>query len=84
MENLTTPEQLINVAIFVAGSFILSWCAKVERKEGEERHDRKEKWAYIDGRKEEQMKKRSFRGLILTLLGGGMAIYGFINFLINV
>ncbi len=84
MENLTTPEQLINVAIFVAGTFILTWCAKVERKEDGERHDRKEKWAFIDGRKTEDLKKRSIRGIFMVLVGGGLAFYGLISFLANI
>ena len=84
MENLTTPEQLLNVALFLAGSFILTWCAKVEKKEDAERHDRKEKWAFIDGRKDEELKKRSIRGIIMTLSGAGLALYGFFSFLANV
>ncbi len=84
MENLTTPGQLLNIALFVAGTFILSWCAKVERKEDGERHDRKEKWAFIDGRKDAELKKRSIRGLFMTVIGAGLAFYGFISFLANI
>ena len=81
MENLTTPEQILNAAIFFAGTFLLTWCAKIERIENAERSDKKEKWAFIDGRKDADLKKRSFRGLIMTIVGGGMALYGFISFL---
>ena len=81
MENLITPGQLLNVAIFFAGTFVLTWCAKIERKENAERSDRMEKWAYIDGRKDAEIKKRSIRGLALTVVGGGMALYGFFSVL---
>ena len=84
MENFTTPVQLLNIALFFAGSFILTWCAKVERKEDSERHDRREKWAFIDGRKTEDLKKRSIRGIFMVLVGGGLAFYGFISFLANI
>ena len=81
LENFTTPEQLLNIALFFVGTFILTWCAKIERKENAERSDRMEKWAYIDGRKDEDLKKRSIRGLALTIVGAGMALYGFFSFL---
>lgn len=81
LENLTTLEQLLNVAFFIAGTFILTWCAKVERKENAERSDRKEKWAFIDGRKDAELKKRSIRGLIMTLIGASLALYGIFSFL---
>ena len=81
LENFTTPEQLLNIALFFMGTFILTWCAKIERKENAERSDRKEKWAFIDGRKDVELRKRSIRGLALTVVGGVMAFYGFISFL---
>ena len=84
LQQFTTPIQLMNIALFFAGIFILTWCAKVERKEDSARHDRAEKWAFIDGRKDEDQKKKSIRGFILTLVGASMALYGLFSFLANV
>lgn len=81
MENLTTPEQLLNIAFFIAGTSVLTWCANVERKENAERSDLKEKWAFIDGRKNADLRKRSIRGFIMTLIGASLALYGIISFL---
>ena len=48
--------------------------------------DPKLKWAYIDGKgkKGAEIKKRNSRSILFTLIGGGMALYGFFSFLVNV
>jgi len=58
----------------------------VERAELAKMRDPKLKWAYIDanGKKRDEVKKRNRRSIIITLVGGSMALYGFIDFLRNV
>jgi len=58
----------------------------VERVQMTKMRDPKLKWAYIDadGKKRDEVKKRNRRSIIVTLVGGGMALYGFIDFLVNV
>ena len=72
--------------MFIVGIALLSWCARVERVELAKMRDPKLKWAYIDadGKKRDEVRKRSRRSTIVTLVGGGMALYGFIDFLRNV
>jgi hypothetical protein len=58
----------------------------VERAELAKMRDPKLKWDYIDanGKKRDEVKKRNRRSIIITLVGGSMALYGFIDFLRNV
>jgi hypothetical protein len=78
--------QIFGAVLFIAGVALLSWCAKVERVEMAKMRDPKLKWAYIDaeGKKRDEVRKRNRRSIIITLVGGGMAVYGFIDFLANV
>jgi hypothetical protein len=78
--------QIFGAVLFIAGVALLSWCAKVERVEMAKMRDPKLKWAYIDaeGKKRDEVKKRNRRSIIVTIVGGGMALYGFIDFLANV
>jgi len=79
-------NQIFGAVLFFAGMALLSWCARVERVELAKMRDPKLKWAYIDaeGKKRDEVKKRNRRSIIVTLIGGGMALYGFIDFLTNV
>jgi hypothetical protein len=79
-------SQVFGAVLFVVGIALLSWCARVERAEMAKMRDPKLKWAYIDadGKKRDEVKKRNRRSIIITLVGGSMALYGFIDFLRNV
>ena len=79
-------DQIFGAVLFFLGIGILSWCTKVEKKQFAKMRDPKMKWAYIDaeGKKRGEVKKRNMRSIILTVLGGGMALYGFLDFLGNV
>jgi len=79
-------SQVFGAVLFVVGIALLSWCARVERAELAKMRDPKLKWAYIDadGKKRDEVKKRNRRSIIVTLVGGSMALYGFIDFLRNV
>ncbi len=79
-------DQILGAVLFFIGIGILSWCAKVEKKQFAKMRDPKMKWAYIDaeGKMRGEVKKRNVRSIVLTLLGGGMALYGFVSFLVNV
>jgi len=78
-----TVGQIIDAIIFFCGVGVLTWCAKVERKQMEKMRDPREKWAYIDGDKdkEKELKFRSLRSIALTVLGVALALYGFFDFL---
>ena len=81
-----SEDQILGAVLFVVGIALLSWCSKVEHKQLAKMRDPRLKWAYIDaeGKKRDEVRKRSARSLIVTLIGGGMAVYGFISFLANV
>ena len=86
MGEFFNEDQILGAVLFFVGMALLSWCAKVERLESAKMRDPKLKWAYIDaeGKKRDEVKKRNRRSIIVTLVGGGMALYGFIDFLANV
>ncbi len=81
-----SEDQILGAVLFVVGMALLSWCTSVERKEMAKMRDPMQKWSYIDakGKKKAEVKKRNARSIIFTLIGGGMAAYGFVSFLINV
>lgn len=78
--------QILGAVLFIVGIALLSWCARVERKQMAKMRDPKLKWAYIDadGMKRDEVRLRTRRSLIITVVGGGMALFGFIDFLLNV
>ncbi len=86
MGDFFNESQITGAVLFILGIALLSWCARVERAELAKMRDPKLKWAYIDadGKKRDEVKKRNRRSIIVTLVGGGMALYGFIDFLRNV
>ena len=86
MGEFFNENQVFGAVLFVVGIALLSWCARVERAELAKMRDPKLKWAYIDadGKKRDEVKKRNRRSIIVTLVGGSMALYGFIDFLRNV
>ena len=86
MGEFFNEDQILGAFLFIAGIALLSWCARVERVQMTKMRDPKLKWAYIDadGKKRDEVKKRNRRSIIVTLVGGGMALYGFIDFLVNV
>jgi hypothetical protein len=79
-------DQIYGAVLFFVGIALLTWCARVERKQMAKMRDPKLKWAYIDaeGKKRNEIKKRNRRSIFFTLVGGGMALYGFLSFLGNV
>ena len=86
LNGIFNEDQILGAVLFVAGIFLLSWCSKVERKELAKMRDPKNKWAYIDaeGSKRQEVKKRNTRSIVMTMIGGGMALYGFLSFLGNI
>lgn len=79
-------NQIIGAVLFVVGFIILTWCSKVEHKQMVKMRDPRVKWSYIDseGKKRDEVKKRNLRSTLLTIIGGGMAVYGFISILVNI
>lgn len=86
MGEFFNESQIPGAVLFVVGIALLTWLAKVEGKQMAKMRDPKLKWAYIDadGKKRDEVKKRGRRSIIVTLIGGAMALYGFIDFLSNV
>ncbi len=86
MGDFFNEDQILGAVLFVVGIALLTWLSNTERKQMVKMRDPKLKWAYIDtdGKKRDEVKKRNRRSIIVTLIGGGMALYGFIDFLINV
>ncbi len=86
LSGIFNEDQILGAVLFFAGIALLSWCSKVERIELAKMRDPKLKWAYIDaeGKKRGEVRKRNMRSIVLTLIGGGMALYGFLSFLMNV
>ena len=80
--NINT-EQILGIALFFAGSFILKLCSDWERKQREELRDSKNRWVLYGKRKTDMLVPTTSRGTLLTLVGGGLAVYGFILFLMN-
>ncbi len=78
--------MLTGLVIFAIGIGLLTWCAKVERKELEKMRDPKAKWAFIDGDSESMriLKIRAIRGLTLTVVGIICSLYGFVKFISNI
>lgn len=86
MGDFFNEGQILGAVLFIVGIALLSWCARVERKQLAKMRDPKLKWAYIDadGMKRDEVRLRTRRSLIITVVGGGMALFGFIDFLLNV
>ena len=86
MGEFFNEAQIPGAFFFIVGIALLTWLTKVERKQMAKMRDPKLKWAYIDsdGKKRDEVKKRNIRSIIVTLIGGSMAMYGFIDFLRNV
>ena len=86
MGEFFNENQIFGAFLFIAGIALLTWLANTERKQLAKMRDPKLKWAYIDadGKKRDEVKQRSRRSIIITLIGGSLALYGFIDFLSNV
>jgi len=86
LDQFFNDDQILGAVLFFAGLALLSWCAKVERVEKAKMRDPKLKWAYIDaeGKKRDEVRKMQRRSIIVNIVGGGMALYGFVSFLTNV
>lgn len=83
MEGLITENLIIGVVLMLVGMGLLSWCQKMERKDFKIRNDPREKWAYIDGAKADVERKSSIRGTLMALVGGGLALWGFVMLVIH-
>jgi len=86
LDQFFNDDQILGAVLFFAGLALLSWCTKVERVEKAKMRDPKLKWAYIDaeGKKRDEVRKMQRRSIIVNIVGGGMALYGFVSFLTNV
>ena len=86
MGEFFNENQVVGAVLFIVGVALLSWLSKVERAQMAKMRDPKLKWAYIDsdGKKQDEVRHRKRRSIIVTLVGGSMALYGFIDFLRNV
>ena len=86
MGEFFNEDQIVGAVFFIIGIALLTWLAKVENAQMAKMRDPKLKWAYIDadGKKRDEVKKRNRRSIIVTLIGGSMALYGFLDFLSNV
>lgn len=78
MEGIISEQSIMGAAIMLVGVFLLNWCHRIERKEYLERTDPRAKWAYLDGNKADEVKKRSIRGTLMALLGAGLSLWGFV------
>ena len=82
--DLFNKSQIVGVVLFFAGSGILTFCNRYERKVDEKLKDPKIRWAVLDGNKNTLIKEKSVRGTVMTLMGVGMALYGIVLFLKNI
>lgn len=83
MGGFIVAEQIVGLICLFLGIGVLSFCAKIERKERAVRRDPKEKWAFIDGRKKEEVAHQNIRGMIFTVVGLVLCVYGFVSFMMN-
>ena len=86
MGEFFNENQIFGAFLFIVGIALLTWLSNTERKQLAKMRDPKLKWAYIDadGKKRDEVKQRNRRSIIITLIGGSLALYGFIDFLSNV
>ncbi|MCH8207968.1 MAG: hypothetical protein IIA62_02755 [Nitrospinae bacterium] len=84
MDFVIVKEQILGIILFVSGIILLTWCSRIEREDEKSRRDPAEKWSFIDGERDAEVAKRNIRGLLMTLVGAGMAIFGFISFILNI
>ncbi len=86
MGEFFNENQIFGAFLFIVGIALLTWLSNAERKQLAKMRDPKLKWAYIDadGKKRDEVKQRNRRSIIITLIGGSLALYGFIDFLSNV
>ncbi len=82
--NFLSQEQIIAVVIFFVGILIMTLCAKYERKVDERLRDPKLKYTLLDGGNEDVVKQKNLVGNILSILGGAIALYGFVTFFLNI
>ena len=83
MGGFIVAEQIVGLICLILGIGVLTYCAKIERKERAVRRDPKEKWAFIDGQKKEEVSRQNIRGMIMTVVGLGLCVYGFVSFMMN-
>ena len=83
MGDYIVKEQILGIVSLVIGIGVLTWCARMDRKDFLKRRDPKEKWSYIDGEKEGELTKNKIRGMIMMLIGAGLSLFGLIWFLWN-
>lgn len=76
-------EQIVGLICLFLGIGVLVVCARIEKKERAVRRDPKEKWAFIDGQKKEEVARQNIRGMILTVVGLALCVYGFVSFMMN-
>lgn len=81
--NFLAEGQLTAIIIFFVGIFIMTLCSKYERKVNDKLRDPKLKYAMIDGAKDDIVKQRNLVGNILSILGGVIALFGFVTFFLN-
>ncbi len=86
LKDYITEEQIFGLIFFVAGVFLLNLCAKWERKDYLVARDPKLKWEYIDkdSNRQAEVRQKSTRGWIMTLIGLGLALYGAVTFFMNI
>ena len=84
MDSFIVKEQILGIIFFIAGIIVLVWCSRIEEEDARSRRDPKEKWSFIDGEREGELAKRKYRGLVMVLIGASLAIFGFINFMLNI
>lgn len=86
MSEFFNEAQIPGAILFFVGMALLTWLSRTERRQQAKMRDPKLKWAYIDadGKKRDEVRKRNTRSIIVTLIGGIMAFYGFLDFLNNV
>jgi len=78
VEGIISQQSIMGAAIMLVGVVLLNWCHRIERQEYLDRTNPREKWAYLDGNKGDEMKKRSIRGTLMALAGAGLSLWGFV------
>ena len=84
LSGFIVKEQILGIICLILGAGVLTFCARIERKDQKERRDPKNKWSYIDGEKEGEVAKQNIRGIFLTLVGVVMAVFGLVSFMLNI
>ena len=81
--DILNERQLWGLVLFFLGNWVLSLCTRLEKVEEKRLKDPKVRWAVL-GQKKIVFQYKNTRGIVMTLSGATMAIWGFCLILLNI